>query len=310
MMRKEKRCRMSGPRAAILILAVAVLLFSLWMAVGRDLWAARKAERTEQDAKALYYSDAGFNPLSYLFPVSLAEEAIATPEPSEPPIHEDFLALYEANPHIVGWLKAAPNIDYPVVQSDNIFYLDHDYYGKKDVNGTLFLNEFNTLDPLDDVLLIHGHNMKSGAMFGDLSFYEGFDFTCHNPLITFRTVKDPEDVYYVPVFAFNASMDPNANGYFNIGQMSFLDDLPGTTPTPDSQTTRQSAAFQEYLDQLSEVSLWQAPTDVTVDDKLMMLVTCSYYHDDGRFMLVCRRLRADETPEEMVELYLTACTPS
>ena len=72
--------------------------------------------------------------------------------------------------------------------------------------------------------------------------------------ITFRSVYDAEDVYYVLVAAFNASMNPASAGYF----------------------------------------------DVTAKDELIVLITCSYQHEDGRFMLYCRRLREGETPQAML----------
>ena len=45
---------------------------------------------------------------------------------------------------------------------------------------------------------------------------------------------------------------------------------------------------------------------MTVEDKLLMLVTCSYFQEDGRFVLVCRALRENETPEQISELYQAA----
>ena len=43
--------------------------------------------------------------------------------------------------------------------------------------------------------------------------------------------------------------------------------------------------------------------DVNAEDELLMLVTCSYQHEDGRFMLICRKLRPDETPEAVKALF-------
>ena len=34
-----------------------------------------------------------------------------------------------------------------------------------------------------------------------------------------------------------------------------------------------------------------------------MLITCSYDLVDSRYLLICRQLREDETPEEMEALY-------
>lgn len=202
-------------------------------------------------------------------------------------IQPDFEALYQRNGDIVGWLTAGGDIDYPVVQRDNEYYLYHDYYGAPDANGTIFLNEFNVIAPRDSVLLIHGHNMKSGAMFGGLPQYADERYMREHALITFRSIYDAEDGYYVPVAAFDASMIPGAEGYFDITPMNFDD--------ADRQT--------EFLAELKARSLWQSPADAAAGDELIALVTCSYRYADGRFVLYCRRLRADETPESAVSCF-------
>ena len=219
----------------------------------------------------------------------------------QPAVAEDLTQAYAQNDDLVGWLKAGDGIDLPVVQSDNTYYLDHGFTGEENKNGTLFLNMNNQLFPADDVLLIHGHNMKDGSMFGTLSKFERYDYACEHPIVTFQTIHDEEPVYYVPISVFNASMLPDHSSYFDITQIVFPDDEEGGEE--DSSTFRQSTAFRTYLDELKAVSLWESPVDVNVDDKLLMLITCSYDLEDGRLMVVCRRLRDGETPEEVAELF-------
>ena len=211
------------------------------------------------------------------------------PEEPLPPIQEDFKALYEANPHLVGWLTAGQSIDLPVVQFDNEYYLAHDFFGRKDVNGTLFVNEANQIWPPDDVILIHGHNMKSGAQFGTLRRYERYDYAMRHPLVTFRTIRDPEEVPYVVIAAFNASMTEGNPEYFDIGRIRF--------DSGDEAAPQNAAEFEDYIASIQELSLWHGPAEARSGDKLLMLVTCSYYQDNGRFVLVCRRLREGETVE-------------
>ena len=62
-------------------------------------------------------------------------------------------------------------------------------------------------------------------------------------------------------------------------------------------------AFQAYLEAALKRSAWISPADVSVQDEMLMLLTCSYYHADGRFVLLCRRMREGETPEEMQRLF-------
>ena len=208
--------------------------------------------------------------------------------PENAVIQSDFSALYEKNEDIVGWLIAGENVDYPVVWRDNTFYLDHDFYGSSDANGTLFVNEENTMWPADDVILIHGHNMNNGAMFGKLLNFVDYGYLSQYPLVSFRTIYDEDEyVYYVPVAAFNASMTEGNPEYFDILQMNF----------------ENAQDYQHYLDSLQAWSAWKSPAGVTPEDSLLMLVTCSYDQDDGRFMLVCRKLRDGETTDDIQRLF-------
>ena len=298
-------------RKTIIVIAVLMLAFACTMLLVKNVIPGIKAANVQQNTKELYHGKT-ISILNYLFPTALAEETDNEEEETEenieeeievPPIQEDFKELYEANEHIVGWLTAGKSIDYAVVQFDNDFYLTHDFYGKPDSNGTIFINEANTIYPADDVLLIHGHNMGSGAMFGTLKHFEDYKYLCEYPIVTFRTIYDEEDVYYTPIAAFNASMLEGTEFYFDITKINFEDDPDTEEDDTESIPVRMSTAYSEYLTSLSEWSLWQPKTDANTDDKLIMLVTCSYYHTDGRLMLVCRKLREDETPEMITELY-------
>lgn len=121
-------------------------------------------------------------------------------------------------------------------------------------------------------------------------------------MISFRTIYDAEDVYYTPIAAFNASMVPGNAEYFDITQIVFEDDLPDVP----EEAGRRSKDYQAYLEALEERTIWKPLVDTTVEDRLLMLVTCSYFQEDGRFVLVCRELRENEDPESLAVLYSSA----
>ena len=202
-------------------------------------------------------------------------------------VENDFLPLLKENENLVGWLTAGDSIDFPVVQLDNAFYLNHNFFGEADNNGTPFLDEENSLEPRDDVLMIHGHHMKSGAMFGRLKRYLDFDYLCENPIVTFRTVRDEEDVYYTPIAAINISLNTKDKNYFSPRRFNFDSD----------------EAFQAYLNEVTSRSAWRAKTDAVPGDDLLVLATCSYIYGYGRLLLVCRALREGETPASVTALY-------
>ena len=86
----------------------------------------------------------------------------------------DLRSLQRQYPGVRGWLTIPEvGIDYPVMQSsreDPEYYLRRDYRGNYDINGSLFLQADCILGESGN-LTIYGHNMNSGAMFGNLDQY-------------------------------------------------------------------------------------------------------------------------------------------
>lgn len=293
--------------SALVLLYVCVSLASTWIS-------GFQAEQTRNDAADLYYKQSS---LQWLIPSACAETMPEQEEPAEdeaaeeeevelPPIQDDFAGLYELNPHIIGWLKAGESIDHPVVWYDNDYYISHNIKGENDRNGTLFVNAWCSVYPQDDVTMIHGHNMKSGAMFGHLHYFEDYAYLSKHPIVSYRTVFDAEDVYYTPIAAFEVSTMRGEPRYMDIMQFHFEDDADDEGAEINPQTIRQSKQFQAYLDELKERSVWQPLTDVTVDDRLLALITCSYNDVEGRLVVFCRALREGETPESITALYQPA----
>ena len=208
------------------------------------------------------------------------------------PISEDFLELKSMNPDVMGWITAADKINYPVVRhsEDENFYLDHNFFGESDLNGSIFLSQYNVLRPRDTVLQIYGHFLATGDMFGTLPKYTDESYMRQHALIEFRTVFADEtgSDWYVPVAMFSASMDDDEPQYFNIHPVNF----------------ESKEEYREYLKEMRSRSLWKSPADVNEDDELIVLITGSYNFINSRHLLFCRRLRADETPEQMQALYL------
>ena len=60
--------------------------------------------------------------------------------------------------------------------------------------------------------------------------------------------------------------------------------------------------FDKFVLKLQSRSALRIPVDVRYGDRLLLLVTCDYTKDDGRFILALRQLRADETADEAVSL--------
>lgn len=58
------------------------------------------------------------------------------------------------------------------------------------MNGAIFLDESCDLSTRPYTLMLYGHNMKSGAMFGNLRNYENLTYYKNNPFIKFDTAYE------------------------------------------------------------------------------------------------------------------------
>lgn len=217
-----------------------------------------------------------------------------TPEPTVPvvageyaslePPREAYRPLLESNPDTVGWLKVSDIIDFPVLQRDNSYYLTHDFFGRISAEGAAFLDEGACVQPEDQHLIIHGHNMRSGNIFGKLDLYRDLEYLKNHPIITFNTLY--EDRVYVPVAVFDISANPGHEKYMDLQQFNFasLDE------------------FKAFMLDARDRSFYTIPVDLAPNDKILSLVTCSYYDTNGRMVFMLRAIRPNETAEQMARV--------
>ena len=103
------------------------------------------------------------------------------PEPELPDNPVDFAALQAEFPEAIGWIRIPDvGIDYAIMQSGEVtpedFYLDHNEAGKKDRNGSIYIQKYNTPDFSDPNTVIYGHNMSGYKMFGAVHKFKKANF--------------------------------------------------------------------------------------------------------------------------------------
>ncbi len=97
------------------------------------------------------------------------EESIETVENEYFDIN--FEELKKINPDTVGYIEI-PCIDikYVVVKGkNNSYYLTHNFYKEYNTAGWIFMDYKNKADGTDKNMVIYGHQMSDGSMFGSLS---------------------------------------------------------------------------------------------------------------------------------------------
>jgi sortase B len=121
-----------------------------------------------------------------------------------PPILAEYLTLYNKNKRLVGWLKIeGTNIDFPVMQTvNNQYYTEYNFFQEKDTNGCIFVDYQCSIFPRSDNLILYGHNMQSGKMFGQLDKYQNESYYQDHQIIQFDTIF--EKGAYQVMYAFRS----------------------------------------------------------------------------------------------------------
>ena len=225
-------------------------------------------------------------------PTKEAEEFRTTPAPKkkdvvkstqyhmaggEPLKHME--ALYEENRDLIGWLRMDEILDLPVMYRDNSYYLKRDFYKNKNESGTLFLDQNHKFSEWTQNLLLHGHNMKDGTMFGRLTQYLNLSYMKNNPFVHYDTLWREEQ--YVIFAVLRVSLDVKNERFFNYFSYP---------------TFASDAEFSAYIRRLQLRSEYAIPIDVLPSDALLTLSTCL---DNDRLVIVCRRVRENETRSEL-----------
>lgn len=193
-----------------------------------------------------------------------------------PDVLDDYKTLYNKNKKLIGWLKIDDTIiDYPVMQtSNNEYYLDHNYNQEKDNNGSIFMDYQCTAYPKSQNLILYGHHMKSGRMFGDLQSYAQESYYEEHSIISFDTIYE-KGVYQV-IYVFRTRVLKENEIAFKYYQ--FID-------------AGSVEEFDSYMNEMSQMSLYDTGMTAEYGDELLTLSTCDNSQTDGRFVVVAKRIQ-------------------
>ena len=123
-------------------------------------------------------------------------------------------ALYNENHDLIGWLEIPEILDLPVMYRDNSYYLTHDFSGQKTASGAIFLDQSHRFTEYAQNLLLHGHNMKDGTMFGRLVHYaQDISYFKRNAFVNVDTLWEEER--YVIFAVLRVSLDVDDDRCFN-----------------------------------------------------------------------------------------------
>lgn len=185
-----------------------------------------------------------------------------------------YLPLKEQNSDFYGWLSISGTIvDYPVMYTPNDpqYYLYRAFDKSSSQSGVPFMDAA-CFDGCGNYL-IHGHNMKNGAMFAMLLSYAQSDFWQLHPSIQFDTIESPGNYEIIAAF-YSKVYAPDEEGFMYYQYTDLTD----------------SKDFDTYIEQVQQASLYETGITAQYGDQLLTLSTCSYHVSDGRFVVVAKRV--------------------
>lgn len=184
-------------------------------------------------------------------------------EPEVPPLN--FSALQTAYPDVKAWLTVPGTvIDYPVLQSSAAapeYYLRRSVTGEYRLAGSLFFQ--SDCQPESRSLVIFGHNMNDGTMFGCLPKYFDPAYCATHDRLVLETPDGIRAYRIAAVLETDASKAP-------FYRTSFAND----------------EDFLAHAQTLQSNSLINTDVPITADSRLLVLVTCSYAWEDARVVIV------------------------
>ncbi len=167
----------------------------------------------------------------------------------------DFNKLKEQNNETIAWLKVNnTNVEYPVVKgTNNSFYLNHSFDKSSNSAGWIFADCRNKFDNTDKNIVIYGHNMRDGSMFGSMlnilnsKWYENEE----NTNITLYT-ENEKSIYKV----FSVYKIENEDYYIKT-------------------EFKNGNEFEGFIKNLKKRSIKDFNVDVSKDDNILTLSTCA-----------------------------------
>lgn len=269
-----------GMFAAVLILCVIFLNWNLLLDI-RTNYETKKLQEKIEKQEEMAESQGGLGEAAADINVqphvdTAGAEPLLAGEESSPAVLNKFKLLYEENPDFAGWLTIdGTRIDYPVMskEGDNDYYLDKNFAQQEDKNGLLILDY--RCDVLSDMqnIIIYGHNMRTGVMFGTLSKYKDKSFCEEHPTIHFDNLYEENEYEVVAaVLSEVAYEDEEVFRYYDAIDIS----------------TEES--FNAFRENIYENAIYTMGEELKFGDSCLILSTCDNYTEDGRFVVVARKL--------------------
>jgi len=200
------------------------------------------------------------------------------PAPTEPTILPELQPFYDQNSDLVGWICIPEtDINFPVMQTPDRpnYYLKRTFEHKYNDRGAIYVREQCDVFAPSDNITIYGHHMKTGykysTMFRDLDGYRKKTFWETHQYVYFDTLYERHTYQVIAAFKTSA----------NYGE-GFAYHLFTDADTPEE--------FDEFINTVKSMAYYDTGITAQFGDKLITLSTCEYTLNNGRFVVVAKRV--------------------
>lgn len=198
--------------------------------------------------------------------------------------------LYNMNSDVIGWLRIDDtNIDYNIMQckEDEKFYLDRDFQKNYSANGSLILDNDSDIgsgtkaNNYDDGtlpstnLIIHGHNMKNGAMFGNLDLYRQQQYESEHNIIKLTTLYEEREYEIMAVCLSQVYLKTQTDVF---KYYKFFE-------------AYNQEQFDDFYNNIKNIQLYDTGVTAEYGDEFITLSVCAYHVENGRLIVVGKRIK-------------------
>ena len=228
---------------------------------------------------------------------------------------ENTLAMQQKNKDTIGWIYIDGTTVNDVVvkvnyNDDNKYYLRRNANGENDNDGCYYADwrcKTGNRNSISKNTVVYGHNLgrsanglipdyqnhANGPKFSQLLKYQDEEFAKTHPYIYYSTIE--EDMVW-QVFAV----------FYTDIKFDYIEPNPA------------DATFNSLLKKAQDLSFYNYDVEVSSNDKILTLSTCTYrmaddtklhYPNDYRYVVMAKLLPADAVLEDTVSLTVTKNAP-
>ena len=203
---------------------------------------------------------------------------------------EKMSEVYTLNEDSAGWVKIDGTvINYPVMQTpqDEQYYLNRDFDGKYSAYGCIIADTDSVIgsgtaaeDYTDGTrpstnIILHGHNMKNGTMFGGLDKYRDKGYEKSHPIIKFSSLYEDREYEVCSVF-LSQVYKKNQTDVFKYYQFF---------------NAESEDEFNDFYENIKKLAMYDTGVTASYGDEFITLSVCAYHVDNGRLVVVGKRIK-------------------